>query len=50
MCAEEWTPSNAIADDMQACKELYDMTLELVAQKAPDIKKLAMAEPTSSSS
>lgn len=47
---KERTPSNAIADDMQACKELYDMTLEIVAQKAPDIKKLAMAEPTSSSS
>lgn len=50
VCAEERTPSNAIADDMQACKDLYDMTLEIVAQKAPDIKKLAMPEPTPSAS
>ncbi len=49
VCAEERTPSNAIADDMQACKELYDMTLEIVAQKAPDIKNLAMPDPSSSS-
>ncbi|KAA6424661.1 MAG: hypothetical protein FRX49_05328 [Trebouxia sp. A1-2] len=45
---KERTPSNAIADDMQACKDLYDMTLEIVSQKAPDIKKLAMPEPSSS--
>ena len=47
-CAEERTPSNGIADDMQACKDLYDMTLEIVAQKAPDVRKLAMPEPPSS--
>lgn len=30
---------------MQACKELYEMTFEIVAGKAPEIKDLAMLEP-----
>lgn len=46
MLAEERTPSNPIADDLQACKELYEMTLDIVAQKAPDVRKLAMPELT----
>lgn len=45
MPAEERTPSNRIAGDMQNCKELYEMTFDIVAGKAPDIKKLAMLEP-----
>ena len=45
MIAEERTPSNPITQDMQACKELYEMTLDIVAQKAPDVKDLAMPEP-----
>ena len=45
MLAEERTPSNRIVGDMQACKELYEMTFDIVAGKAPDIKKLAMPEP-----
>ena len=44
-CAEERSTTNPIADDMQACKELYDMTFDIVAQKASDIKGLAMPEP-----
>ena len=43
--AEERTPSNPIAEDMQACKDLYDLTFEIVAQKAADIKGLAIPEP-----
>ena len=42
---EERTPTNRIAADMQACKELYELTLDIVAGKAPDIKNLAMPEP-----
>ena len=45
MIAEERTPSNPIANDMEACKELYEMTLDIIAQKAPDVKDLAMHEP-----
>lgn len=45
MIAEERTPSNPIANDMEACKELYEMTLDIIAQKAPDVKDLAMPEP-----
>lgn len=40
--AEERTTTNPVADDMNACKELYDMTLEIVGQKAPEILDLAM--------
>ncbi len=40
--AEERTTTNPVADDMNACKELYDMTLEIVSQKAPEILDLAM--------
>lgn len=43
--AEERTPSNPIAEDSQACKDLYDLTLGVVAQKAPDIRGLAIPEP-----
>lgn len=50
MPAEERTPSNPIAEDRQACKELYEMTLDIVAQKAPDIKPLAMPEPKDAAS
>ncbi|KAL0042386.1 hypothetical protein WJX77_010878 [Trebouxia sp. C0004] len=39
---EERTTTNPVADDMNACKELYDMTLEIVGQKAPEILDLAM--------
>lgn len=42
---KERTPSNPIAEDMQACKDLYDLTFEIVAQKAADIKGLAIPEP-----
>ncbi|KAL3155087.1 hypothetical protein ABBQ38_011150 [Trebouxia sp. C0009 RCD-2024] len=42
---KERTPSNPIANDMEACKELYEMTLDIIAQKAPDVKDLAMPEP-----
>lgn len=45
LAAEERTPSNPIAEDSQACKDLYDLTLEVVAQKAPDIRGLAIPEP-----
>ena len=45
MPAEERTPSNRIAGDMRACKELYEMTLDVVAGKAPDIRSLGMPEP-----
>lgn len=45
MPAEERTPSNRIARNMQACKELYEMTFDIVAGKAPDIKSLGMSEP-----
>ena len=49
MCvaAEERTPSNSITTDPQACRELYDITLDIVAQQAPDIKQLAIKEPVS---
>ncbi len=40
--AEERTTTNPVADDMNACKELYEMTLEIVGQKAPEILKMAM--------
>ena len=46
MAAEERTPSNPIAEDDQACKELYDLTFDIVAQKAPDIKGFAIPEPS----
>ena len=42
---EERTPSNPIAEDSGACKELYELTLDIVARKAPDVQKLAMPEP-----
>ena len=45
LSAEERTPSNPIAGDDQACKDLYNMTLDIVAQKAPDIQGLAIPEP-----
>ena len=48
VAAEERTPSNPIADDDKACKELYDLTFDIVAQKAPDIKGLAIPEPQTS--
>ena len=40
--AEERTTTNPTADDMNACKELYEMTLEIVGQKAPEILNMAM--------
>ena len=40
--AEERTTTNPVADDMDACKELYEMTLEIVGKKDPEILKLAM--------
>ena len=40
--AEERTTTNPVADDMNACKELYDMTMEIVAEKDPNVAKLAM--------
>jgi len=43
LSAEERTTTNPVADDMNACKELYDMTLEIVGQKAPEILDLAMS-------
>lgn len=42
LSAEERTTTNPVADDMDACKELYNMTLEIVGQKAPEILDLAM--------
>ena len=48
MAAEERTPSNPIAGNDEACKELYDLTFDIVAQKAPDIKGLAIPEPQTS--
>ena len=44
MCcpAEERTTTNPVADDMHACKELYEMTMEIVGKKDPDVLKLAM--------
>lgn len=42
LSAEERTTTNPVADDMNACKELYDMTLEIVGQKPPEILDLAM--------
>ena len=50
MLAEERAPSNPIAEDMKACKELYEMALDIVAQKAPDITTLAMPEPKAAAS
>lgn len=44
MCAlaEERDTTNPVADDMDACKELYEMTMEIVGKKDPDVLKLAM--------
>ena len=33
--AEERTTTNPVADDMDACKELYEMTMEIVGKKDP---------------
>jgi len=44
---KERTPSNSITTDPKACRELYDMTFDIVAQKAADIKGLAIKEPVS---
>ena len=40
--AEERTTTNPVADDMNACKELYEMTMDIVSQKDPEILKTAM--------
>lgn len=40
--AEERTTTNPVADDMNACKELYEMTMEIVGKKDPEVLKLAM--------
>ena len=42
MLAEERTTTNPVADDMDACKELYEMTMEIVGKKDPEILKVAM--------
>lgn len=45
MCAglaEERDTTNPVADDMDACRELYEMTMEIVGKKDPDVLKLAM--------
>lgn len=34
--------TNPVADDMDACRELYEMTMEIVGKKDPDVLKLAM--------
>ena len=45
MCAclaAERDTTNPAADDMDACRELYEMTMEIVGKKDPDVLKLAM--------
>ena len=48
VAAEERTPSNPIANDDDACKELYDLTFDIVEQNEPEIKGLDIPDPQTS--